>query len=158
MAVKNLFASTNETFKVVSRKDDALAADLTDEEYAEYLKDFDDAKLRRANEEPFTYFHLRLATRLEDELRGKNSIVSLGMNKGGDTPLFTVMTNLVRTSLIDVTCDGQSLMRKNGKGEPADELLLGLVRSGIILDLFAALQAREGGMLQTREIDLTKKN
>jgi hypothetical protein len=159
MAVKNLFASTSETFKVVSSKDEALAEDFSAEEYAAYLKDLDETKLRRRpeNNEPWTIFHLRLATKLEDELRGKNSLASIGMAKG-EVALYTVMTELVRTALVDITCGAESLMQKAGGGKASDDLMLGLVRSNIVVDLFGALQARESGAAGQGAVELTKKN
>lgn len=159
MAVKNLFASTSETFKVVSSKDDALDPEFSAEEYQEYLKTLDVSKLRRSegNEEPFTFFHLRLASKLEDELRGKNSLASIGMGKG-DVLLYSVMTEIVRAALIDVTCGDESLMQKGGGGKASDGLMLGIVRSNIIVDLFGALQAREASSPGQSSLELTKKN
>lgn len=159
MAVKNLFASTHESFKVVCSKDECLAADFSTQEYQEYLKSLDDSLLRRSegNEDPFTYFHLRLATKLEDELRGKNSLASIGMSKG-ETALYTVMTEIVRTALLDITCAGESQMQKAGGGKASDDLMFGLVRSGIVVDLFSALQARESGASSQGAVELTKKN
>ncbi len=161
MAIKNLFSTTDESFAVVSSKDEALAPDYTQEEYAEYLKDLDESKLRRAegNTEPFTYFHMRLAQKLEEALKGKDKLASLGVNKAGvDQPLFTVMTRLVEQSLFDITCDGVSVMDKDKQGKPTERLMLGLVRSMIVIDLFSALQAREAGPLAGNVTELTKKN
>lgn len=160
MAIKNLFSTTTESFAVVSSKDECLAEDYTQDEYAEYLKDLDESKLRRkeGNDEPFTYFHLKLATKLEDALKGKDKLASMGMNKGGDTPIFTVMTNLVSQSLFDITVGGVSMEGAFKNGKPTDQLLLGLVRSMIISDLFAALQAREAGPMSSGAVELTKKN
>jgi hypothetical protein len=160
MAIKNLFSATDESFAVVSSKDECLAEDFTQEEYAEYLKDLDESKLRRkeGNEEPFTYFHLKLATKLEEALKGKDKIASMGMNKGGDTPIFTVMTNIVSQALHNITSGGVSVETAFKNGKPTDQLLLGLVRSMIISDLFAALQAREAGPLSGAALELTKKN
>lgn len=160
MAIKNMFSATSESFAVVSSKDECLCEDYTQEEYAEYLKDLDESKLRRreGNDEPFTYFHLKLATKLEDALKGKDKLASMGMNKGGDTPIFTVMTNIVSQSLHDITCGGVSVETAFKNGKATDQLLLALVRSMIISDLFAALQAREAGPMSSGAVDLTKKN
>lgn len=159
--IKNLFASTQEEFKVVSAKDDALAEDYSAEEYADYLKDLDENKLRRkeGNTEAFTYFHMKLAQKLEDALKGKDKLASLGVQRAnGEQPLFTVMTRLVEQSLVDITCEGVSIMEKQKDGKPAERIMLGLVRSMIVVDLFAALQAREAGPMSQGVVELTKKN
>lgn len=161
MAVKNLFAATCESFAVVSTKDEALAKDFSQEEYNEYLKDLDEGKLRRAegNVESFTYFHMKLAQKLEDALKGKDKLASLGVTRAsGEQPLFTVMTRLVEQSLTDITVDGNSIMDKDKNGKPSERLMLGLVRSMIVVDLFAALQAREAGPMSQGVVELTKKN
>ena len=163
MAVKNLFANAGETFKVISTKDDALASDFSAEEYADYLKDLDESKLRRREDcaDSFTYFHLRLVSKIEDALRNKDKLASLGMRPGSnqDQPLFTVMTRIVETSLVDITCDGVSCFEKADKhGGPSDRLLVGLVQSLIIVDLFSAIQAREAGPMSGPALEMTKKN
>lgn len=158
MAIKNLYANTNETFLVVSQKDDALAEDFSSEEYTEYLQTLDESLLRRKNDEPFTYFHLKQATKLEDALKGKDKVAALGMRQQGDAPIFSIMTSIVKDALVDVTCAGESLFKKDKSGKPADELMLALVRSLIVVDLFSALQAREAGALSGNKLELVKKS
>ena len=158
MAIKNLFATTQEFFTVVSSKDEALATDFTADEYQEYLKTLDESLLRKNPEknESFTYFHMKLAQKLEDALKGKDKLASLGVARAnGDQPLFTVMTRLVEQSLVDITVDGTSIMDKAKDGKPSEATMLGLVRSMIVVELFSALQAREAGPLSS---ELTKKN
>lgn len=157
MAIANLFASTSESFAVVSSKDGALAEDFSAEEYSDYLATLDESKLRRRNDEPFTYFHLKLATKLEDQLKGKDKIAQLGLKQNGDVPYFTVITRLVESALFDITTDGVSVFKAGRDNKPDESLMLGLVRSMIVMDLFAALQAREAGPMSQASVDLTKK-
>lgn len=162
MAVKNLFASLDRQIKVVSRVDEAVAEDLTQEEYAAYLKDLDETKLRRKEgcEEPFTYFHLKPPAKLEDALRAKDKVASLGMAAGsGSAQLFTVMKEIVAPALVDITFEGQSLFEKNPKGTgPSERVLLGLLNAGVLADLFSALQVQTSAGLATKDTEQTKKN
>lgn len=152
MAVKHLFASTEDTFKVVSRRDDSLEDDITEEEYGEYLKTLDESLLRRkeGNNEPFTYFHMRISSKLDAALKNSGKTVSLGQHR---EQIFKVANEVVSDALVDITCEGVSLFEKGKDGKPAERLMLGLLRSLILVDLFAAMQARESTALE-----LTKKN
>jgi hypothetical protein len=161
MAMKNLFASPSETFLVVSSKDDALAADFTAEEYAAYLKDLDLSKLRRAegNDEPFCFFHLRSAVSLEDALRSKDRLASIGMVSGdAEKRPITAMTKIVQAALVDVTVGEASVFEKDKDGGPSERLMRGLVNTMAVIDLFTALQMREAGPLSSSAVEATKKN
>lgn len=157
MAVPNLFASTKETFRVVTSHDNCLAEDFALEEYDAYLKTLDESLLRRAegNDEPFTYFHLKLAQDAHQALSSGDSTFNLG---GPNAKILSNVSRVVELSLVDITVGADSLFRKGKNGTPSDELMLGLIQTGIVLDLFKAVNARKESIYGRKSLELTKKN
>jgi hypothetical protein len=163
MAIKNLFASSKAQWKIVSSKDEALAADFSRDEYNEYLKNLDESLLRRRPdcEEAFTYFHFKQSTTIKEAIKKKNKIANLGMkmkDASGDQPLFETLVALVESSLCDITCEGVSYFKASEDGSPSEELLFGLLENEILIDLANAIQVRQFGSQNQDSLELTKKN
>lgn len=163
MAIKNLFASSKEKWKIVSSKDEALASDFSQKEYSEYLKTLDESLLRRNpdKQESFTYFHFKQSSTIKEAIKKKNKIANLGMkmkDSATDQPLFETLIALVESSLCDITCDDVSYFKASEDGTPTEELLFGLLENDILVDLANAIQARQFGSQNQDSLELTKKN
>jgi hypothetical protein len=131
--------------------------------YARYLTDLDESGLRFVEGEVPTRWHLRLGGSVKDSAK-KNDITyqlaaQLKKENGGkiDTsamPVFTLMLETVRVSLVDVKTGGQSHFKKGKGGLAHDDVLAVAMGLDGISELYTALSVDEKAV----DVALAKKN
>lgn len=141
-------SSTKETFKVISRRDDALASDLTDEEWDAYKETLDEKSLRFVEGQTPTRFVMRASL----SFGAKQSIANqqVGINASGK-PVFQFGFTLeeVRCSLVDIENpadlpESSKILFKKGPDQlhASEELIAFLDDLGIASELYAARQTK----------------
>jgi len=129
---------------VISRKDDALPADLTTQEWENYLATLEESHLRLGAKLP-TYFvmkiHLPYAS--QQMIQSKQ----LGVSDSGEPEVrLGFILDTVRCSLIDIgnpadlPTEQHIVFKKDRDGNASKELIALLHEAGIVMELFSARQ------------------
>lgn len=144
---------TKETFKVVSRRDDALAEDLTDSEWDSYKETLDESVLRFVAGKSPTRFVMRSSLSFAAKKVIANEQIGIGAN-GKPTFQFGFTLDEVRCALVDVEnpadlpAESHIVFKKDASGMNASEELIAFLDDlGIAAELYAARQVKNKATL-----------
>lgn len=131
--------SSKGLLRIISKLDDAVPTDLTNEEWEAYTKTLDESILRLVGEP--TYYVMRRSLPFEAQQEVANQQV--GMSGGKAILQFGYTLEEMRCALVDienpksVPLDQQITYRKDSDGFTHRELIADLNTAGYIADLFA---------------------
>jgi hypothetical protein len=143
MAIK--FSSASDIFKVVSRHDDSIAEDLTDEEFDLYQQSLDESHLRLVGEP--TRFIVRRTLSYGAQQEVTNQQVTVGKD-GKPKVNFGFVLEEVRCALIDIENpsslpeDQKLHFVKDIDGFASKELIAKLNSIGIVSEIYSAKQTK----------------
>jgi hypothetical protein len=143
MAIKT--NSVADIFKVISRHDDAIPEDLTDEEFELYQATLDETHLRMASEP--TRFVVRRTLSFTAQQEVTNQQVAIGRD-GKPKVNFGFILEEIRCALIDIENpadlpeDQKLLFKRDADGFASKELIAKLNAIGIVSELYTAKQTK----------------
>jgi hypothetical protein len=128
----------------ISRRDDAIPADLTDSEWNKYMEGMDESHLRLTTEP--TRWVMRLALPYESQKSLQSS--QMGVSDAGKMEVrLGFMLDAVRFALVDIQNpsalpeEQHVKFEKDVDGYASKELIAMLHANGLVLELFAAREA-----------------
>lgn len=143
MAVR--LGSSSDVVKVISRHDDAIADDLTNEEFDLYQESLDESHLRLKSTP--TRFVIRKTLPFGAQQEVTNQQVKIG-NDGKPQVNFGFILEEVRCSLIgienpeEIPEDQKIIFKKDADGFASKELIAKLNAIGIVSELYSAKQVK----------------
>lgn len=143
MALK--LGSVADVFKLISRHDESLADDLTDEEFELYQESLDESHLRLKSEP--TRFVIRRTLPFAAQQEVTNQQVKVGRD-GKPQVNFGFMLEEVRCALIgienpsDMPESDKIEFKKEADGFASKELIAKLNAVGIVSEIYAAKQTK----------------
>ena len=142
MAVK--FSSEADVFKLISRHDESIADDLTDEEFELYQETLDESHLRLKSEP--TRFVVRRTLPFAAQQEVTNQQVRVGRD-GKPQVNFGFMLEEVRCALIGIDNPADMVedrleFKKEADGFASKELIAKLNTVGIVSEIYAAKQSK----------------
>lgn len=122
---------TDKTVSIIVSKDSSIKG-VTDEVYADYLKDLDESKL--AINGPSTKFILKRTLPYKDTKRVMNSQVSFEDGKASVNVSFIM--DEVRCALVGMEGPGSESFKKEKDGYVSMDIVNAIYNSGVLMDLY----------------------